>query len=64
MGHAAGAFYNSGFDEAVAVIVDGSGTHREIDVNGDYKNSGFETESIYNCDYEEGIKVFTSYGGN
>jgi len=65
MGHAAGAFYNSGFDEAAAVIVDGSGTHREIDVNGDYKNSGFETESIYNCDYEEGIKeVFTSYGGN
>ena len=65
MGHAAGAFYNSGFDEAAAVIVDGSGTHRQIDINGDYKNPGFETESIYNCDYEEGIKeVFTSYGGN
>ena len=65
LGHAAGAFYNSGFDEAAAVIVDGSGTHRQIDINGDYKNPGFETESIYNCDYEEGIKeVFTSYGGN
>ncbi len=65
LGHAAGAFYNSGFDEAAAVIVDGSGTHRQIDINGDYKNSGFETESIYKCDYEEGIKeVFTSYGGN
>jgi len=65
IGHAAGAFYNSGFDEAAAVIVDGSGTRREIDINGEFKNPGFETESIFNCDYEEGIKpVFASYGGN
>jgi carbamoyltransferase len=65
IGHAAGAFYNSGFDEAAAVIIDGSGTRREIDINGDFKNPGFETESIFNCDYEDGIKsVFASYGGN
>ena len=65
VGHAAGAFYNSGFDEAAAVIVDGSGTRREIDINGEFKNPGFETESIFNCDYEEGIKpVFASFGGN
>ena len=65
-GHAASAFYNSGFDDAAAVIVDGSGTRREIQVNerGD-KNPGFETETIFNCDYEEGIKpVFQSLGGN
>ena len=65
IGHAAAAFYNSGFDEAAAVVVDGSGTKRNIQVSEDFINPGFETETIYNCDYEEGIKqVFTSYGGN
>ena len=65
VGHAAGAFYNSGFDEAAAVIIDGSGSRREIEVTSDFKNPGFETESIFTCDYEEGLKaVYTSYGGN
>jgi carbamoyltransferase len=66
MGHAASAFYNSGFKDAAAVIVDGSGTRQEIDSGpGGQKNPGFETETIFNCDYEEGIKpVFQSYGGN
>ena len=65
LGHAAGAFYNSGFEKAAAVIVDGSGSRREIEVNENFKNPGFETESIFNCDYEEGIKpVFNTYGGN
>ena len=65
LGHAAGAFYNSGFKQAAAVIVDGSGSQREVEVNENFKNLGFETESIFNCDYEEGIKpVFASYGGN
>ena len=66
MGHAASAFYNSGFEDAAAVIIDGSGTRQEIQVNerGD-KNPGFETETIFNCDYEDGIKpVFQSLGGN
>jgi len=65
VGHAAGAFYNSGFDEAVAVIIDGSGSRREIEITSEFRNSGFETESIFTCDYEEGLKaVYTSYGGN
>ena len=65
LGHAAGAFYNSGFDEAVAVVVDGAGSKREINFNEDRSNIGFETESIFNCSYEENIKpVFISYGGN
>ena len=64
-GHAAGAFYNSGFDDAVAVIVDGSGTRQSVKVNDDFTNFGFETESIFQCDYEEGIKaLFQSFGGN
>ena len=66
VGHAAAAFYNSGFENAVAVIVDGSGTRQEIQVNEEgNKNPGFETETIFDCDYEEGIKsVFRSFGGN
>ena len=65
IGHAAGAFYNSGFDTAAAVIVDGSGTHRSLKVNGEWDNTGFECESIFRCDYEEGIHTeFVSYGGN
>jgi len=66
LGHAAAAFYNSGFEDAAAVIVDGSGTRQEIQVTEDgQKNSGFETETIFNCDYEVGIKpVFQAFGGN
>ena len=30
LGHAAAAFYNSGFDDAVAVIVDGAGSYHYI----------------------------------
>ena len=66
LGHAAAAFYNSGFEDAAAVIVDGSGTRQEIQITEDgQKNPGFETETIFNCDYEDGIKsVFQSFGGN
>ena len=66
VGHAAAAFYNSGFEDAAAVIVDGSGTRHEVQVNEEgQKNPGFETETIFNCDYEEGIKpVFQAFGGN
>ena len=66
IGHAAAAFYNSGFEDAAAVIVDGSGTRQEIQVDEQgNKNPGFETETIFNCDYEDGIKtVFHSFGGN
>jgi len=48
--HAACAFYRSGFDEAVAVIVDGAGTF--IPLNwGREELIGWETESLYKCDY-------------
>ena len=52
LGHAAGAFYNSGFDTAAAVIVDGAGSvHSEqVGENGPVV-SGYETETIYHCSY-------------
>ena len=53
--HAACAFYRSGFDKAVAVIVDGAGTFIPIknSVAGDM--TVFEVESIFSCDYPNDI---------
>lgn len=46
--HAACAFYRSGFDEAVALIVDGAGTFIPMSF-GNEKEIGWETESIFKC---------------
>lgn len=54
LGHAAAAFYNSGFTSAAAVIVDGAGSfHQERVGEGDNAPlvGGFETETIYHCSY-------------
>lgn len=52
LGHAAAAFYNSGFETAAAVIVDGAGTYnREVIEQSNQVVSGYETESIYQCSY-------------
>jgi carbamoyltransferase len=52
LGHAAAAFYGSGFETAAAIIVDGSGSvHRErVSENGP-EVAGYETETIYQCSY-------------
>jgi len=52
LGHAAGAFYNSGFETAAAVIIDGAGSNHsdQIGENGPIV-TGFETETIYHCSY-------------
>ena len=52
LAHATGAFYNSGFESAVAVVIDGAGSiHSEqIDDNGNIVQ-GYETETIYQCSY-------------
>lgn len=52
LGHAASAFYNSGFDTAAALIVDGSGSYHQEQVNGTNRIvGGFETETIYQCSF-------------
>lgn len=48
--HAACAFYRSGFDTAVAVVVDGAGTFIPMST-GEEQNTGWETETIFNCEY-------------
>ena len=54
LGHDAGAFYNSGFDEALAVIVDGAGSFHSTTTGPDGTGNtvgGYETESVYKCSY-------------
>jgi len=48
--HSACAFYRSGFDSAVSVIVDGAGTFVPLGINNEQIMS-WETESIIDCDY-------------
>jgi len=70
--HASCAFYNSGFDEAVAVIVDGAGAYKQIendpphpDPTYDNISRGFETETIIHCKYPTNFKtLYTVLGDN
>jgi len=60
--HAAAAFYRSGFEEAVAVIVDGAGTSIEA-VHRNEPVILWEVESIFDCNYKNGLKtVYKHYG--
>lgn len=58
IGHAAGAFYNSGFDSAAAIIVDGSGSETTTPEG----LRAYETESIYNFSYEGIDEVWKRFG--
>ena len=49
--HAASAFYNSGFDTACALIVDGAGSWVNFGVKEDELHDYWETETIFDCDY-------------
>lgn len=49
--HAACAFYNSGFDDAVAVIVDGAGTFIEGQNILGVSVGMWEAETIFSCSY-------------
>lgn len=67
LGHAAAAFYNSGFQDAVAVIVDGAGSYISVPLEENNKNinSGYETETIYNCEYPAKFDMkFKNISGN
>ena len=60
--HASCAFYRSGFDSAVAVIVDGAGTFFELQNSG-YETTGWEVESIIDCDYPYNLKTLYKHIG-
>ena len=64
--HASCAFYNSGFKKAVAVIVDGAGTYKDINMNeeGSVKAKGCETESVWTCEYPSKFTVLHKVFGD
>ena len=49
--HAAAAFYNSGFESAVAVIVDGAGSWCKFGAKKEQVEDYWETETIFDCAY-------------
>tara|TARA_B100000282_G_scaffold255628_1_gene201664 strand:- start:1750 stop:3585 length:1836 start_codon:yes stop_codon:yes gene_type:complete len=62
--HASCAFYRSGFDEAVALIVDGAGTFYPLNNSeGTVKLTGFEVESIFRCSYPANIETLYKHMG-
>ena len=62
--HAACAFYRSGFDEATAVIIDGAGTLFPLDIpEARYNDVGWETETIFTCQYPNNIKTVYKHIG-
>lgn len=60
--HAACAFYRSGFDEAVAVVVDGAGTSRKGNFGKDSVTL-WEVESIIDCSYPNRFKTLYKHWG-
>ena len=65
LGHAATAFYNSGFKKAVAIVVDGAGSikRERLDDEGRYEGEGYETESIWVCEYPNNFAVVRKIHG-
>jgi carbamoyltransferase len=60
--HSACAFYRSGFDSAVSLIVDGAGTFINISYN-DQPMTVWEVESIIDCEYPSTFKTrYKNYG--
>jgi len=51
--HAANSFYNSGFDDAITVVIDGAGSAIQ-DNNG---NIMYEAETIFRTNYKDGFIV-------
>lgn len=51
--HAATAFYNSGFDKAVGVVVDGAGSWVKFGSTEKFMEDYWETETIFDCGYPD-----------
>lgn len=60
--HAACAFYRSGFDDAVALIVDGAGTFFSMAYN-EQQMWFWEVESIIDCEYPAEFKTLRKHYG-
>ena len=62
--HASCAFYNSGFDKAAVLVIDGAGSKQIHNINNE-EIQGFEAESIFSIKYPNEFKsIYKSYGKN
>lgn len=65
MTHAVTAFYNSGFDDAAAIVIDGAGSGINIPDLEHLKQETWEVESIWSLSYPAEIKRhLVNYGSN
>ena len=65
MTHAVTAFYNSGFDDAAAIVIDGAGSGINIPDLEHLKQETWEVESIWSLSYPAEIKRhLVNYGTN
>jgi carbamoyltransferase len=60
--HAACAFYRSGWDDAVALVVDGAGASFPYSINGE-QHWFWEVESIMDCSYPFNFKTLYKHYG-
>jgi len=60
--HAACAFYRSGFDNAVSVVIDGAGTFIPMNFDGNMEMT-WELESIFTCRYPVNFKTIYKHQG-
>lgn len=60
--HAACAFYRSGFDDAVAVVVDGAGSYKSATFGSDQVNL-WEVETVLDCSYPANFKTLYKHQG-
>lgn len=60
--HAACAFYRSGFENAVALVVDGAGTFIPMNL-GSQQEMTWELESIFSCRYPVNFKTLYKHQG-
>lgn len=59
--HASCGFYNSGFQDAAIVIADGAGSF--LDLGEPIKDVGYEFETIFDADYENGFDTVWKHIG-
>ena len=65
MTHAVTAFYNSGFDDAAALVIDGAGSGIDIPDLEQIKQDTWEVESIWSLSYPANIeRHLVNYGTN
>mgnify|MGYP003636344342 FL=1 len=63
--HASCAFYNSGFNKAAILVIDGAGSLQTHNINEQQQTKGYECESIWTAKYPGEFKsVYKTYGKN